>query len=66
MKYKTLFIPFFFSSPAFENNICNGKCKSVRVALPLGTLLYCINVQVSFVDSLYGIILCIIFFVEIS
>ena len=36
MKYKTLFI-LFFSSPADENNICNGKSGS-----PFGdfTLLY--------------------------
>ena len=61
MKYKTQLILFLFPSPLLKTTFV-----TVRVALPLGTSLYCIYVKISFVDSLHGIILCIIFFVEIS
>ena len=51
MKYKTLFTLFFFPSPLLKTTFV-----TVRVALPFRTSLYCITVQMSFVDRLHEII----------
>ena len=51
MKYKTLFTLFFFPPPLLKTTFV-----TVRVALPFRTSLYCITVQMSFVDRLHEII----------